>query len=229
MTTSATITRIEARALSAGPPIQILSLDVPDPFSFEAGQYLEVLHPDGTSIPLSIASPPEHLPRLTLHYRSTQGDRAAERMDELLGGDQLRIRGGAGDVCLRQDDDQPLLLLAGGTGISQALCLAHAQQLRHPQRSVTLLGCADDEADLYYRDLLPAGSGFSAHLIADPARDSGNRALAWLTANAHQWTGDSRIILSGSPPFVYAMTDVLISQGRPEHSLESDVYGWAPR
>jgi NAD(P)H-flavin reductase len=94
---------------------------------------------------------------------------------------------------------------------------------------VELLACADDERDLYFDDLLPATAAFHFERIADARRDQSNRGLAWLTANAHRWDAATRVILSGSPAFVYAATDVLVAQGTPEESLESDVYAWAPR
>ncbi len=229
MTASAVIQNIERRALAADPPVQLLTVLLESPFEFAAGQYLSVMHPDGTSIPLSIASPPERLPELQLHYRSTPGLVEATRMDELLRSGQLALEGGAGEVTLRPDDDRPLLLVAGGTGISQALCLALAQSTRHPATPVQLLACADADEDFYFRDMLPNGSKFAAELIADANRDGSNAGLRWLTSNATGLSADTRVVISGSPGFVYAATDTLTSVGVSEARLESDVYAWAPR
>lgn len=229
MTASAAILNIERRALAADPPIQILTLELTEPFAFAAGQYLTVQHPDGTEIPLSIASPPELLPVLHLHYRSTPGLAEASRMDELLEGTRLTLAGGMGEVQLTDADHRPLLLAAGGTGISQALCLALAQTSRHPDAPVQMLACADSDADLYFADLLPQGPAFSARLIADPARDGSNKGLNWLADHAGNLDPAQRIVLSGSPSFVYAATDTLIQAGIDESRMESDVYAWAPR
>ena len=227
--TEAVIAGIEARPMAAAPPVQILTLETRTDFPFEAGQYLEVVHPDGTRIPLSIASPPEQLPLLSLHYRSTPGNPEAERMDELLNGETLCIRGGSGDIRLGRNDARPLLLVAGGTGISQALSLSWAQSLRHPEAAVELLACADVERDMYFDGLLPDTPSFHFVPITDDRRDHDNRALAWLAANASRWHEGTRIVLSGSPAFVYAATDVLVENDIPEKRLESDVYAWAPR
>lgn len=234
MTATATIVGIEPRSLAAGSPVQILHLELTVPFEFDAGQYLEVVHPDGTTIPLSIVSPPERLPSLALHYRSTPGLVEAERMDSLLETGRLSLRGGIGEVRLAGEDASPLFLVAGGTGISQALCLASAQCKRHPTVSVTLLACADTEADLYFHDLLSeaateSASGFSAELIADDVRDENNRALVWLKDNAYRITTDHRVVLCGSPAFVYAATDTMVAAGVDQKLLESDVYAWASR
>ncbi|HEY5645089.1 MAG TPA: hypothetical protein VIS76_04045 [Pseudomonadales bacterium] len=228
MLATGTIERIDARAMAREPAVQILSLRLADPFPFAAGQYLEVLHPEGTAIPLSIASPPERLPWLTLHYRSTPGAAEAERMDELIRqGRPLTLRGPGGAVRLAPEDGRPLLLVSGGTGISQALGLATAQRQRHPTTAVALLACADDPADFYFEDLLPGG--LNVTLIADPARDSSNRALIWLTRHAPSLPAAARVILSGSPGFVWAATDTLTGCGRAAASIESDVYAWSPR
>ena len=229
MTAGAAIVEIERRALAEDPPIQILTLELEDAFEFAAGQYLMVMHPDGTAIPLSIASPPELLPRLSLHYRSTPGLTEAGRMDDLLRGKRLELEGGAGDVKLDPADDAPLLLVAGGTGISQALCLALAQTTRNPDTPVQMLACADTEADHYFRDLLPSAVGLRAQLIADSNRDERNAGQEWLAANGPNVSDATRVVLSGSPAFVYAATDTLIAAGLPETQLESDVYSWAPR
>jgi CDP-4-dehydro-6-deoxyglucose reductase len=161
---------------------------------------------------------------LTLELENT-----FEFADELLRGKHLEIEGGAGDVKLKPADDSPLLLVAGGTGISQALCLALAQTTRNPTTPVQMLACADTGADLYFRDLLPAAAGFQSELIADSKRDQSNAGLKWLAAHGPQVSEGTRVVLSGSPAFVYAATDTLVSAGMAETQLESDVYSWAPR
>jgi len=210
------------------PAVRILSITIAGPFPFEAGQYLEVVHPDGTAIPLSIASPPEQLPALTLHYRSTPGAPEAVRMDALLQDTSaLTIRGPFGDVRLDPQDDRPLLLVCGGTGVSQAICLAAAQRLRNPHAAVQILACADHAGDLYFEDLLP--EKVACTLIADPARDGSNRGLQWLNAHTPRLDENTRVIVSGSPPFVWAVTDVLTDGGIAAENISSDVYAWAPR
>jgi hypothetical protein len=92
-----------------------------------------------------------------------------------------------------------------------------------------MLACADTDADLYFADLLPAEGTFTAKLIADANRDDSNAGLKWLVDRAPQLTAQTRLVLSGSPAFVYAATDTLVSAGLSEAQLESDVYSWAPR
>ena len=93
-----------------------------------------------------------------------------------------------------------------------------------------MLACADTEADLYFSDLLPVTPNFQAELIADSNRDSSNRGLKWLADHGALFAADQvRVVISGSPAFVYAVTDTLIAAGIKDTQLEADVYAWAPR
>ena len=66
-------------------PVRLIELRIDTPeFRFHAGQYLEIIHPDGTAIPMTIASSPARLPQLCLHYRSIAGAQGADLLDELL-------------------------------------------------------------------------------------------------------------------------------------------------
>jgi NAD(P)H-flavin reductase len=214
-----------------GAPVQRIVLSMPSGFTFQAGQYLEVLHPRG-SVPLSIASAPRRLPALHLHYRSTPGLPEAALLDELLAsGADLTVRGPAGNVGLPKPLVGRGLLVAGGTGIAQALAFIDDQQPAADHPGLTLLWCADDEADFYLGEELAVHAAWlDTVLIADADRSPRNRALSWLSRHAQAYAGpDQPIVIAGSPPFVYAATDVLMEAGVPERQIQSDVFSYAPR
>ncbi|MFM7121021.1 MAG: hypothetical protein ACKOBM_01220 [Gammaproteobacteria bacterium] len=210
------------------PPIQQILLAAPDAFQFAAGQYLEVLHPAGP-IPMSIASSPARLPELELHYRATPGVPEATWMDELLAhGAPLRIRGPGGDVVAPMDPARPLLLIAGGTGITQALAILETAAHQTPRATVRLLWCADREDEFYCRDRLAALSGdwLEIDLCADARRGPDNAGLIRARAAAAALP-DAWIMLGGSPPFVFAMDDALATVTHtPRHA---DAFAWASR
>ncbi len=215
-----------------GEPVQQIELRLRDAASwqFTAGQYLEIIHPNGTSIPLSIASSPAQLPMLSVHYRSTQGATEAEAFDELLKDTTtLTIRGPAGDVVVDAQEKLPLLLISGGTGAAQALSIITDSALQSSKRPITLAACADHERDLYFRDYLDTlGAGWLETVyLVDPNRTADNAGLRWLVEHAgeHQ---QGRTIICGSPQFVYAVEDALAAAGITL-KLESDVYAYAPR
>lgn len=216
--------------------MQRIVLRMPAAFTFRAGQYLEVLHPDGP-IPLSIASGPARLPALHLHYRSTPGVADATRMDELLAaavepGATLDVRGPGGDVSLPDTLAAPALIVAGGTGIAQALSLIDAFTGQDPGGRVTVLWCADRDEDFYLGAELDAlkFDWLQVVRIADPARGPDNRGLVWLREQAATLlTADSPVVLAGGPPFVHAACDVLIDAGVDLARMQSDVFSYAPR
>lgn len=210
--------------------MQRIVLRMPETFDFRAGQYLEVLHPEG-AIPLSIASAPERLPELHLHYRSTPGTDAATRMDALLeAGGPLAIRGPGGDVALPRPLTGPALIAAGGTGIAQAMSFIDAWHFAPPDSEVTLLWCADEQTDFYLRDELDAldAPWLERVLIADDDRAATNRGLVWLRERAPELAG-CHIILAGGPGFVYAAFDNLVEAGVDPARMQSDVFSYAPR
>ncbi len=216
--------------------MQRIVLRMPTAFAFRAGQYLEVLHPDGP-IPLSIASAPARLPELHLHYRSTPGVAEATRMDELLAaaarpGATLDLRGPGGDVSLPEPLTAPALIVAGGTGIAQAMSFVDAFARRDPGAAVTVVWCADEEQDFYLRAELDALDvpWLETVCIADPSREPSNRGLVWLRERAPALLAtDSPIVLAGGPPFVYAACDALTAAGIDVKQIQSDVFSYAPR
>jgi CDP-4-dehydro-6-deoxyglucose reductase len=211
--------------------VQEIVLHVEPTFDFAAGQYLEILLPQGARIPLSIASGPHRLPEVHLHYRSTPGVAEAALFDELLEtSESLDVAGPHGDVRLELPLAGPILIAAGGTGASQALGLIDALVEAPPSHEVSFVWCADSEADFYRRDWLASlhADWLSTTLIVDGRRDRDNRGLAWLRARSAQFR-NRRIFLCGGPPFVYAAADELEAGGVPRGQLAADAFSYAPR
>ena len=242
MATQARILRIEAAATTG---TQRILLEIAGGYHFHAGQYLTVLHPDGTAIPLSIASAPDRLPQLVLHYRSTPGVAEAAAMDSLLPTGMLRVSDAAGDV-ICPDPAVSLLIVAGGSGVAQAFsCVEHRHRVHGapengkqppggdgadplPQAGpTTLLWCADDPGDIYESDYLMS-LGVEFVPIVDDRRTPENEGLVWLADHAERFA-DHHIIIAGGPGFVYEVTDLLSSQGIARDQLHADAYAYAPR
>jgi CDP-4-dehydro-6-deoxyglucose reductase, E3 len=219
--------RIRSRT---GSPVQRIVLEVPPDYAFHAGQYLRVLHPDG-DIPLSIASAPRRLPELHLHYRSTPGLAEAQRLDALLAaGDRLEVSEPAGDVLLPAPLADATLIVAGGTGMAQAMSFVDDFTGADPGARVTLLWCVDHPDDAYLRQELTTldAPWLETVIIADDDRSPDNRGLAWLRSDARAFRAGS-VVLAGGPAFVYAAVDALRDAGLDPDLVRSDVFAYAPR
>ena len=206
-----------------------ITLQVPPQYSFTAGQYLSVQHANGMEIPLSIASPPHALPFLELQYKPTPGDPLSQAMDECLQHDHLNITAATGNVVC-PSTNQDLIVVAGGSGASLAFSCA---QFRNSKVATEVIWCVDRAEDLYATDEL--SSFATLHSIVDSRHGCQNAGLQLLAsivkkalAKKDQVKKD-QYILSGSPGFVYAATDVLLAEGVSPECLQSDVYDYAPR
>jgi CDP-4-dehydro-6-deoxyglucose reductase, E3 len=208
--------------------VRRVALTLGSPFPFLAGQYLNVVHPGGVRIPMSIASAPDRLPQLELHYRPLPGAPEAALMNELLDGSQdLSIEGPHGDVRFDGPYDDDLLLIAGGSGISQ--CRAIIEHLRERKQTcrVRLIWSVTQSDQLYCDAELRAFARWLEYVPLVDAPDSENAAIVWLrTAELPQ---SGRIVVSGGPGFVHSVADVLRAIGVGCAAIESDVFSYAPR
>lgn len=195
-------------------------------FAFAAGQYVIAQHENGTQVPLSIASAPAALPEFELHYRSTPGDPLAAAFDELLTHPSIKFSGPHGNV--RCPESGTLLLIVGGTGSSTAFCLATHRADIQCSSQTHILWCADSSHDLYDLDDLTELKQTFVHTAVDDRRTDANEGLLWLRDNVDPGTSE-HVVLSGSPGFVYATTDVLLALKFQMDQLQSDVYDYAPR
>src|SRR6056300_445781 len=92
------------------------------------GQYVCIGAPGEARLPLSLASDPADLPALTLHFQPTPGHSdSAYLLDLLEQGAPLAVDLPHGECAFAEPLTQPLLLLGGGTGITQLRSVVLAQ------------------------------------------------------------------------------------------------------
>ena len=111
-----------------------LVIDLDEPMPFTAGQYVELLVP-GTEIrrQYSMANAPADTALIELHVRRTEGGAAtAGWIFAYLGlGDRVEVRGPMGVFGIGRPQDEPAILVAGGTGLA-------------PMKSIVAAALAED-------------------------------------------------------------------------------------
>ncbi len=140
------------------PDIRTFRLSRPEGFPFTAGQFLTVrLRTDGRDLVrcYSISSAPEATGYLEISVKR-QGVVSNALHAGLRTGSLLAVRPPAGGFVYPGHDDRPLVLLAGGIGITPLLSMLRHAVLAEPTRPVTLLYCARSEGDFAFRDELHA-------------------------------------------------------------------------
>ncbi|NBC98103.1 NAD(P)H-flavin reductase [Atlantibacter hermannii] len=124
---------------------------VPDsPFSFRAGQYLMVVMDERDKRPFSMASTPDEQGFIELHIGASELNLYAMAvMDRILKDREIVIDIPHGDAWLRDEDDRPLILIAGGTGFSYARSILFTALARNPAREIAIYWGGREEKHLY--------------------------------------------------------------------------------
>lgn len=138
------------------PEIRTFRMERPRGFSFRAGQFLMVRVEAGGKEEVrcySISSAPEASGYLEISVRR-QGRASAALHETVRAGGVLPVRGPGGSFVYPAEPDVPLVLHAGGVGITPVISmLRHAAQA-DPGRPVTLLFTVRSEPDVAFRDEL---------------------------------------------------------------------------
>jgi CDP-4-dehydro-6-deoxyglucose reductase, E3 len=206
-------------------------------FSFEAGQYLDVILPGGRRRSFSIASPPHARP-LELHVRRVAGGEFTERLfqedsQNLL----LTIEGPLGQFTYRPHPTEapPLLLIGGGTGIAPLLSILRHVIENDIDRDMVLYWGVRSEQDLYAQATLEALSRRARRLRYVPVLSEATAAWRGLTGFVHEAAfrriGNieaHEVYAAGPPAMIAAVRREYDVRGVDRSRLYFDSFDYAP-
>jgi ferredoxin-NADP reductase len=142
--------------IDEAPDIKCFRLARPDGFAFTAGQFLTVrVRADGRELVrcYSISSAPSASGYLEIGVKR-QGLVSKTLHATLRPGSLLPVKAPAGAFVYPTADHRPLLLIAGGIGITPLISMVRHAIAEDPTREVTLLYSAQTEQGLAFRDEL---------------------------------------------------------------------------
>jgi len=227
--------------LDETPRVKTLVLEVPGWPGHRAGQHVDVrlTAADGYQVQrsYSIASAPDDPDRLELTVeRIEDGEVSPYLVDELAEGDQLELRGPIGgyfvwDVGM----GGPLLLVAGGSGISPLMAMIRHRAARGGRVPTRLLYSSRSLEDVIYRVELDRLAG----------RADGLEVFHTLTRSRPRgWNGYARRIdrdmlaavgfppdqrplcmVCGPTPLVEAVAEALVELGHPPDRVKTERFG----
>lgn len=220
--------------------VSSLYFDVPDWPGHEAGQHIDVrlTADDGYQAErsYSIASPPEDSRLALTVERLDDGEVSPYLVGELRPGDRLELRGPIGGYFVwRGDDDRPLLLVGGGSGVVPLMAM-----LRHRARigsttPAVLLFSSRTLADVIYREeldrLAAAGDGLRVvHTLTreKPAGWTGyTRRIDQAMLSEVAWPSERNpaVFVCGPTPFVEAAATLLVAMGYDARSIKTERFG----
>ena len=215
------------------PTIKGISIRLPEPIDFQAGQYVQLRLPgvDGDR-PFSIANSPADVARrgvVELHVRIVEGGAGTAYLHRTLEvGDRLTLSGPYGRFFVRESAGVPMLFMAGGSGLSSPRSMILDLLERGCTLPITLVYGQRNLAELYHDDEFKAlaaqhpNFSYVPALSEDAAGFAGFKGFVHEAAKAH-FNGDfsgRKAYLCGPPPMIEACLAALM-QGR---LYERDIY-----
>ncbi|MEQ1730618.1 MAG: iron-sulfur cluster-binding domain-containing protein [Vicinamibacterales bacterium] len=216
------------------PDIRTFRLARPDGFQFSAGQFLTVrLKADGREHVrcYSISSAPGAQAYLEISVKRI-GLVSSALHATLRPGAMLAVREPAGAFVYPSDDQRPLVLLAGGVGITPLMSMLRHAVDAEPNRPVTLFYSVRRTADIAFYDELSVVMRRHEHVrvfiaVSDetpsPGHFPGFISESLVTTMVPD-IAHAVCLICGPPPMMDAMTKMLASVGVPSPQVRFEVF-----
>lgn len=206
-----------------------LQLPKSERLQFLAGQYLEILLRNGSSRSFSMANAPEDDALMELHVRHVPGGLFTDHVfNKMKPRDMLKIRGPLGSFFLREENDQPVILVAGGTGFAPIKSIVEHLIDRGSERELHLFWGARAREDLYMHDLAMSWQNALPHFTYTPVlsepgdNDQWKGETGWVheaVVTTYADLSAYQVYASGPPPMIKAAQDLF-----PDHKLNPELF-----
>jgi len=224
-----------------GDDVMVLHLQLPasEQLSFMAGQYIEFLLKDGRRRAFSIANAPHEKGFIELHIRKITGGHFTEQVfNEMPVKTILRIEAPLGSFFLREQNDKPIIMVAGGTGFAPVKGMIEHMVFNQITRPVYIYRGARQVNDLYMHDLCQRWAQFMPNIQYIPVISDGNDGDNWdgrrglvhqAVLEDHADLSGFEVYVCGAPGMVDVAKQTFAAQGLPEEEFYSDAFTFAPK
>ena len=214
--------------VEVAPSIVDITIATDSPCAFRPGQFVIVEGPQDERRCYSLAGDPGDS-GIRLVVKRYEGRPVSSWMAELVVGDAITFHAPFGDVWLRESS-RPLLMVAGGSGISAILGLARHAATAARDRRLTVVYGARTRVDLALLDELRelvAAHGDATLVPVVESGDPGDDARLGLVTDLIEDLdcASSDVYLAGPPAMVDAVDLVLLQHGMPRDHLYVDRFG----
>jgi len=193
-------------------------LEKPDDFTFVAGQYMEVYH-GANSHTFSIASSPNE-DFLMFATRIREGSSYKERLMKLKEGEIVEIEGPFGSFTLPREKAMPVVILAGGIGITPVRSMVKSDEHSSSERSIKAFYSNRRPEDAAFLHELESVALKNFRLIPtmtnlDESKSEWNGETGYITIDMIEkyltsWS-EPMFYIVGPPSFVLAINNLLSS------------------
>lgn len=222
-----------------------LQLPKSQSFNFMPGQYIDIIMKDGQRRSFSIANLPQHAAEegLELHIRHVaDGHFTSKIFTSLRPRDLLRFEGPFGTYLLQSEAEQPMIMVAGGTGFAPIKSLVLQALDSHPTQRIHLFWGARDEQDLYLNELAEKWAREYANFRYTPvlsgavsqntALDGWRGASGWVhevVLASYDSFAEFDVYASGPPVMIDAVRDGMCKMGMRLERFFFDSFTYAPQ
>jgi ferredoxin-NADP reductase len=216
-----------------------LVLEVPRWPGHLAGQHVDVrlTAPDGYQAARSYSlAGPAHSERIEITVqRVPDGEVSSYLVDEATSGDSVEVRGPVGGWFVWQpEDDKPVLLVAGGSGVVPLMAMIRSRDGVNPAPFRLIYSVRTPEDQIYDRELRrrageDGGLGVTV-IYTRTAPEGEHRPVGRISADdlvSHGWAADvePRCYVCGPTAFVEAVADLLVVLGHDPAKIKTERFG----
>jgi ferredoxin-NADP reductase len=229
-----------AEIVQETPRVASLYFDIPDWSGHLAGQHVDVrlTAEDGYQAErsYSIASAPEEQRLALTVERLDDGEVSPYLVGELRVGDKLELRGPIGGFFVwRATEAQPLLLIAGGSGVVPLMAMLRHRAAAKAKTPARLLYSSRTQSDIIYRDeldrLAASGDGLSVHHTLTREKPAGwtgyTRRIDAEMVSEVAWPRERMpaVFVCGPTSFVEAAASLLVAMDYPPGWIKTERFG----
>ena len=234
-TCPARVQKIETLA----PDVKRIYLKLPqsDRMQFLAGQYIDILLPDGRRRSFSLANAPHDDGMLELHIRFVEGGEFTQTVFESMQEKaMLRVEGPLGSFFIHDDATRPIIFIAGGTGFAPVKSMVEHIFTQKNPREIHFYWGARNLPSLYLRDLPERWAKERANFHFVPVLSEPTPEDAWQgrTGFVHDAVladiaalAEYDVYACGPPAMVKAAFEAMTQRGLPESQYFSDAFEFA--
>lgn len=228
--------RVVEKTLLA-PEIMRIKIKLPNAqrLQFLAGQYLEILLPDGKRRAFSIASPPQCEDEIELHIRHVDGGGFTGWIfDEMKERAILRLEAPLGTFFIRNDKlERPMILMGGGTGFAPLKSMLEDLLSHQDMRPVHLFWGAGSRDELYMHETAQKWAEENEHIQYSTAllKDSDADTTGSFNGFVHEAVlqkyadlSNFDIYMSGPPAMIDASRSAFLQNGAEKRRIFFDSF-----
>lgn len=213
----------------------ILQLPAMETFHFHAGQWVYFVLKDGRKRAFSLANAPNDNGQIELQVRHAVGGVFTDFVfNQLAEGDLLRIEGPHGSFWF-QNDDKPLLLVAGGTGFAPLKGIFEELSEQPLQQKVHLFWGSRKKNDLYQENLVQQwqqqfGIDYTAVLSEAELDDEWTGETGFVhqaVLKAYPDLKDYAVYMAGPPQMIESCKQGFIAAGLDPECLYYDSFEYS--